>query len=151
MFDAVRNNKRIVQVFLGLIILPFAFWGVDSYFRSSSGADELAKVGGSPISRQEFSLAMRDQQERLRGRLGREFNPAMLETPEARLAMLDSLVTQRLLLLHSLLLLLKLDRLGLALHLHISQSSAKLQALHRRFKRACNVNCVVVRLHLAAS
>ena len=65
MFDAVRNNKRIVQVFLALITLPFAFWGVDSYFRSSSGADELAKVGGSPISRQEFSLAMRDQQERL--------------------------------------------------------------------------------------
>ncbi|CAG0969822.1 Peptidyl-prolyl cis-trans isomerase D [Rhodocyclaceae bacterium] len=101
MFDAVRNNKRIVQVFLALITLPFAFWGVDSYFRSSSGTDELAKVGGSPISRQEFSLAMRDQQERLRGQLGREFNPAMLETPEARLAMLDSLVTQRLLLLHA--------------------------------------------------
>jgi len=101
MFDAVRNNKRIVQVFLGLIILPFAFWGVDSYFRSSSGGDELASVGGSSISRQEFSQAMRDQQERLRGQLGREFNPAMLETPEARQAMLDSLVIQRLLLLHA--------------------------------------------------
>lgn len=101
MFDAVRNNKRIVQIFLGLIILPFAFWGVDSYFRSGGGGGELASVGGSSISRQEFSQAMRDQQERLRGQLGREFNPAMLESPEARQAMLDSLVTQRLLLLHA--------------------------------------------------
>lgn len=101
MFDAVRNNKRIVQGFLVLITLPFAFWGVDSYFRSGGGTDELANVGGSSISRQDFSQALRDQQERLRGQLGREFNPAMLETPEARAAMLDSLVTQRLLLLHA--------------------------------------------------
>lgn len=101
MFDAVRNNKRIVQIFLALITLPFVFWGVDSYFRSSGGAGELANVGGSKITRQEFAQALRDQQERLRGQLGREFNPAMLESAEARQAMLDSLVTQRLLLLHA--------------------------------------------------
>ena len=101
MFDAIRNSKRIVQVFLGLIILPFAFWGVDSYFGQSRGGGELASVGGSSISQQEFSQAMRDQQERLRAQLGRDFNPAMLETPEAREGMLDSLVTRRLLLLHA--------------------------------------------------
>ncbi|MDP1635828.1 MAG: SurA N-terminal domain-containing protein, partial [Gallionellaceae bacterium] len=61
----------------------------------------LATVGGSKISRQEFSQALRDQQERLRGQYGREFNPAMMETPEARQAILDSLVTQRLLLIHA--------------------------------------------------
>ncbi len=102
MFDAVRSNKRIVQVFLALITLPFAFWGVDSYFRSGGGAGELASVGGSSISRQEFAQTMRDQQERMRTQLGREFNPAMLETPEARQAMLDSLITQRLLLVHAM-------------------------------------------------
>lgn len=101
MFDAVRNNKRIVQGFLVLITLPFAFWGVDSYFRSGGGSSEMASVGGSPISRQEFAQAVRDQQERLRTQMGGDFNPAMLETPEARQAMLDSLITQRLLLLHA--------------------------------------------------
>lgn len=101
MFDAVRNNKRIVQGFLVLITLPFAFWGVDSYFRSSGGSSEMANVGGSPVSRQEFTQAVRDQQERLRTQMGGDFNPAMLETPEARQAMLDSLITQRLLLLHA--------------------------------------------------
>ena len=101
MFDAVRNNKRIVQVFLALITLPFALWGVESSFGSRGTTGELASVGGSKITRQEFAQALRDQQERLRGQLGREFNPAMLETPEARQAMLDSLVTQRLLLKHA--------------------------------------------------
>ncbi|GIK25108.1 MAG: peptidylprolyl isomerase [Betaproteobacteria bacterium] len=101
MFDAVRNNKRIVQGFLVLITLPFAFWGVDSYFRSGGGSSEMASVGGSPISRQEFAQAVRDQQERLRTQMGGDFNPAMLETPEARQAMLDSLITQRLLQLHA--------------------------------------------------
>jgi len=96
MFDAVRNNKRIVQVFLVLITLPFAFWGVESYIHSSGGGGDMASVGGSSITPQEFAQAMRDQQERLRGMYGREFNPAMLETLEARQALLDSLVSQRL-------------------------------------------------------
>ena len=46
MFDAVRNNKRIVQIFLGLITLPFAFWGVDSYVRNSGAGRDMASVGG---------------------------------------------------------------------------------------------------------
>jgi len=101
MFDAVRNNKRIVQFFLALITLPFAFWGVDSYFRSGTSGNELANVGGSRVTQQDFAQSMREQQERLRNQSGREFNPAMLETPEARAAILDSLVAQRVLLLHA--------------------------------------------------
>ena len=34
LFDIVRNNKRITQVFLAVITLPFAFWGVESYVRN---------------------------------------------------------------------------------------------------------------------
>ncbi len=96
MFDAVRNNKRIVQGFLVLITLPFAFWGVESYIRSSGGGSDVATVGGSSITPQEYAQALHEQQERLRGMYGREFNPAMLESPEARQALLDALVSQRL-------------------------------------------------------
>ena len=49
MFDAIRNNKRIVQVFLAMITLPFAFWGVESYVRNAGGGDEVATVGGSKV------------------------------------------------------------------------------------------------------
>ncbi|NML24215.1 SurA N-terminal domain-containing protein [Zoogloea dura] len=97
MFDAVRNNKKIVQIFLLLITLPFAFWGVDSYVKNAGNGDSLASVGGNSISMNEFQQAMREQQDRLRASMGENFNPAMLETPEARKAVLDNLINQRLL------------------------------------------------------
>ena len=97
MFDAVRNNKKIVQVFLLLITLPFAFWGVDSYVKNMGSGNELASVGGTAIQQGEFQQAMRDQQERLRGAMGTNFNPAMMETAEARRAVLENLINQRLL------------------------------------------------------
>lgn len=101
MFDAVRNNKKIVQVFLALITLPFAFWGVDSYVKSAGAGGDLASVGDSKITVQQFQQAWRDQQDRMRQSLGPNFKPEAMDTPEARLAVLNSLVDQRLLLLEA--------------------------------------------------
>lgn len=101
MFDAVRNNKRIVQVFLALIILPFAFFGLDSYVRSGGQGSDLASVGETKISQQQFQQALRDQQERLRAQMGSELDPKLLDSPEARKAILDDLVDQRLLMLEA--------------------------------------------------
>jgi peptidyl-prolyl cis-trans isomerase D len=100
-FDAVRNNKRVVQVFLALITLPFAFWGVDSYVRDSGAGADLASVGDSKITMQQFDQAWRVQQDRLRQALGANFDAAAVNTPEARLAVLNALVDQRLLLLEA--------------------------------------------------
>lgn len=101
MFDAVRNNKKITQIFLALITLPFAFWGVDSYVRNSDSGQELASVGDSKISIQELQGALREQEDRLRQQLGGRVDPAMFNTPEMRRAVLDSLVSQRLLAMQS--------------------------------------------------
>ena len=97
MLDFVRNNKKITQGFLALITLPFAFWGVDSYVRNADTGAGVATVGGSKISRQELESALRDQQDRMRNQMGGKVDPAMFETPQMRRAVLDSLVTQRLL------------------------------------------------------
>ena len=101
MFDAVRNNKRIVQVFLALITLPFAFFGIDSYIRSSGTGSDVAKIGDVKISQQQFSGALREQQDRLRNQLGAQFDPKLLDTPEARNAILDDMINQRLLMLEA--------------------------------------------------
>lgn len=100
MFDTVRNNKKIVQIILALIILPFAFWGVDSYIRNAGTGGDVAKVGDSRISMTEFMEALREQQDRLRPALGSR-DPAMLDSPEIRRAVLDSLIERRLLALHA--------------------------------------------------
>ena len=81
MFDLVHKHKTLVQIMLGLITLPFAFWGIDSYRRGTSTVQDIAEVGGQKITVQEFGQAQRDQQERLRGLLGRNFDPALLDTP----------------------------------------------------------------------
>lgn len=101
MFDAVRNNKRIVQLFLALITLPFAFWGVDSYVRTVGVGDDFASVGDSKITAQQFDKAFRDQQDRMRQQLGANYRPEAMNTPETRLAVLNSLVDQRLLVLEA--------------------------------------------------
>ena len=101
MFDSVRNNKRLVQLFLALITLPFAFWGVESYVRNTGDSDEVASVGGSKISQQELQRALSEQEERMRASLGRNYNPGMFDSPEVRRAVLESLANQRMLLLHA--------------------------------------------------
>ena len=97
MFDAVRNNKRIVQVFLALITLPFAFFGVDSYIRNAGTGDDVAKIGDIKISQQQFQQALREQSDRLRNQLGAQFDPKMLDQPMARKAVIDDMINQRLL------------------------------------------------------
>lgn len=101
MFDAVRDNKRIVQGFLVLITLPFAFFGVESYIRNAGSGDDVAKVGKTTISLQEFQRAYREQQERMRGTLGANFDAKLFDTPEARLNVVNGLVDQRVLLLEA--------------------------------------------------
>ncbi|WP_153147700.1 SurA N-terminal domain-containing protein [Dechloromonas sp. H13] len=98
MFDAVRNNKKIVQIFLALITLPFAFFGVESYVRSVGAGDDVARIGDVKITQQQFQQALREQQERLRNQMGGQFDPKLLDSPEARTAILDDLVDQQLLL-----------------------------------------------------
>lgn len=83
---------------MALIILPFAFWGIDSYNRSGDRADVVASVNDERITQQEFNTALRQQQDRLRQMLGKSFDASMLENPEMKQAALDNLVAQRLLL-----------------------------------------------------
>ena len=98
MFDFVGKNKRVAQVILAIITLPFAFFGVDSYIRRmETGDQEVAKVGSDKISQLEFSNAVRDQQERMRSMLRERYDPAMFETPEVRFNILEQLINQRLL------------------------------------------------------
>jgi peptidyl-prolyl cis-trans isomerase D len=100
MFEQVRGNKKFVQIVLAIIVLPFALWGVDSYVRTSGG-DDVATVGGVPISVGEFQQALAEQQERLQPQLKGGANPDLLNSPEVRRAVLEELINQRLLALHS--------------------------------------------------
>ena len=97
MYDFLHKRKRTVQVILGLITLPFAFFGVDYYFRNTDRTGEVATVAGSRITQVEFDNSLREQQQRMRQTLGANFDPAVFENPEVRYALLEELIGQRLL------------------------------------------------------
>lgn len=96
MFDFVAKHKRILQIVLGLTIIPFAFFGLESYTRSVGSGQNVAMVEGSAITQREFGEEMRKQLERLREVIGRGADVAQFDTPEMRLAVLESLISQRL-------------------------------------------------------
>ncbi|MGI8896357.1 MAG: SurA N-terminal domain-containing protein [Casimicrobiaceae bacterium] len=98
MFDLVHQHRRIAQVILFLIAIPFLFFGAYDYFQRRGDDDvSVATVGGDKISQSEFAEAVREQQERTRRALGQNFDPAMFENPEVRFAMLEQIVNQRVL------------------------------------------------------
>lgn len=96
MFETVHKHRRIAQIVLAVLIIPFAFFGVDSYFRRDPLSAPVATVGGTPISRAEFDDLVRQQQENMRAATGR-VDPALFESPEVRFALVEQLVSQRLL------------------------------------------------------
>jgi len=95
-FDFVNRKKRVVQVIMALAVLPFLFWGVESY-RSNDGEGYVAIVDGEEIPRREYEQALRDHHERMRTMLGDNFDSAMLDSFEVRNSVLERLIQQRLL------------------------------------------------------
>ncbi len=97
MFDFVHEHKKLLQVFLALITLPFALWGVSSYEKAGNSADVAATVNGLKITQQELENSLRQQQDRMRQQLGTNYDPAMFDNPQVKRAVLDNLISQRLL------------------------------------------------------
>ncbi len=99
MFDFVYKHKRALQWLLALVIIPpFAFFGVDSYLRGGESTATIATVNGQAVNQQEFNVALRERQEMMQNMSGGKIDPAMMDNPEMRFAVAESLVNQQLLL-----------------------------------------------------
>jgi peptidyl-prolyl cis-trans isomerase D len=98
MYDFVERHKRLIQVLLAIMFLPFAFFGVDSYFRQSDGGQAVATVGDHNISQQEFSRALQERQRAIQRVAQGRVDAAMLDNPEVRYATLEGLIQRRVLL-----------------------------------------------------
>jgi peptidyl-prolyl cis-trans isomerase D len=96
MFDFVHKNKRVVQVILGLMTIPFAIWGIESYTRVATGRDAVANVNGLEITKRELDEQMAQQLDQVRRAFGAQIDPAALDTPEARRALVEGMISQRL-------------------------------------------------------
>ncbi len=97
MFDFVREKKWVVRIFLALICIPFALFGVEWYQRGGVSVDAIAVVDGEKVLVQEFNQRYQIQQDQFRRMLGRNFDPSVFDTPQARQGVVDQLVTERML------------------------------------------------------
>jgi len=95
MFEFIRTHQRLMQIVLLLLMLPFLFFGLESYSRFREHENVVAKVGGQSITQQEWDGAQRQQMERFRQMFGSQFDPKLFDTPEAKQAVLDNLIAQR--------------------------------------------------------
>ena len=96
MFDFVRAHRNWMMLFILVLILPsFVFFGIQGYNSYVDKDGTLATVDGAPVTQQEYDVVLRDRVERLRQGMGSNFDAKLLETPEARAAVLDQLVLDR--------------------------------------------------------
>lgn len=97
MLDAIRKHTQgwLAKIILGLITVPFALFGIDSYLNQAGGNVPVAKVNGDKISVQEYVKAVENVRNRLQ-QDGKKVDAAMLESPELKESVLDGLITKRL-------------------------------------------------------
>ncbi len=94
MLTAIREKTQgiIAGFILALIGIPFALWGVNSYF-DTGGQINVAKIGGVEISQNVY----RSEIDRLRGRV----EPKTLDNPQFKQTVLNSLIDKTLLVQHA--------------------------------------------------
>lgn len=93
--EGLRSSKVLKYVFVGVIAVPFAFFGVGSYF-SASVNTHAATVDGEEVSMQQFESALLQQQDRMRQMFGGAVPDGLLEDSQLREGALEQLVGQRL-------------------------------------------------------
>ncbi len=75
MLDKIRQGTRsfFIKIFLGVIIVSFAVWGIGDIFRSPSES-QVASIGGATISLNDFLSEFRRTMARLQSQFGTEFD-----------------------------------------------------------------------------
>ena len=98
MFDFVRSHNRVLQVMLGIVIIPvFGFVGLQSYLQPNESAVPVASVDGHDISHAEWDNQRRQDVDMIRSR-NPQVDLKLLDTPAAQRESLDKLVRDRVLL-----------------------------------------------------
>ncbi len=102
MLQAIRDRVTgIVAIFvLGLLAIPFVFFGLDSYIQSVP-QDAVAEVGGTEITVSEFQTEFSRYRAQLRQQQGDAYDELQANRPEARREFLENMIDRRLLSQHA--------------------------------------------------
>ncbi|HWS03320.1 MAG TPA: SurA N-terminal domain-containing protein, partial [Gammaproteobacteria bacterium] len=98
MLQAIHDRVTgwIAKIIVGLIIIVFALWGVDSYLKNDARV-YAAMVNDVEITIPEYRFAKQQQTQRMRNMLGEQFDSGLVNTAEFKSAVLNRLVEEELL------------------------------------------------------
>lgn len=102
MLSEIRDRATgwIAYVIVGIIIIPFAFWGVNEYFAGGSDV-VVATVEGTEIEQTEYRRSLESRRRQMRQVMGDNFNPELANSPEFKRRVLDDMISQTLLSQHA--------------------------------------------------
>ena len=97
MLDKIRNNtqSKFAKIVLGIIIIPFALFGIDSYLSSIGDDVYAAKVNGESITIQSYQNALNRVKDQFLNQ-NTPPDPAIFETAEFRKSVLDGMIASKL-------------------------------------------------------
>jgi peptidyl-prolyl cis-trans isomerase D len=87
----------IIAIFIfAILIIPFAFVGVSSYF-TSDAVNAVAVVNDQEITANEFNQGFQNYRRRMQSQLGTAFDPEQFDQPIVRREFLDRMIDEELL------------------------------------------------------
>ena len=95
MLQNIRETMSgpVAWFIVGLITLPFAFWGVDQF--NTGGADPvLVEVGDQEISQSQFQRAYQQRYQQLAAMLGERFSPDMIDQQRFQVSVMEDLINE---------------------------------------------------------
>ena len=98
MLQSLRDKTSgwIAPVILILLIIPFAFFGVENYFQQQV-ATYVAKVGEKEIGQQDFQRRFEQFRNQMRQLQGERFDARAFESEENKRLVLDRLIDEEVL------------------------------------------------------
>lgn len=98
MLQDIRQQVQgtTAKIIVGLIVVSFAFFGIESILLGGGG-NEIAEVNGESVFPHELQQALDTQKRRLLSIMGNDIDPAMLDDDRLRPQAMESLINRKLL------------------------------------------------------
>jgi len=96
MFETIRTQHRLLTIVLfGIVAVAFILSGAVGYTQFLGSDNSVATVGSEKVSQQDLEIAFRGRLDQMAQALGANFDPRVYDTPQARMSVLDGLLSQR--------------------------------------------------------
>ncbi len=99
MMQTIRDRAQgiVIWIIVGLIIITFATFGLESYL-SGTGKVNVASVNGTDISESDFLHAYQQEQSRMQAMLGKNYRPDLINPAALKRQVLEQMIQRTLLL-----------------------------------------------------